>query len=274
MHSRLPVFFLLACLAPGATAGAGDEVDSLVARKSAIINSMHRKARKALVNAAQDKAFVEYYAAHDDGHRHSAKQKIDRISLKVQSRFNVEEMCLIDANGAEISRIVGDAIAHDLSPDESGATFFDPAFRLEPRRVLTSRIYLSPDADKWVVAFVTPIAHDERNKALLHYEHGLDVYHTALNKGLEGDRTFLLAVDEDGLVVSDSRASIDIARSGDREAARDYFARFELGGRSLEEVLASIETGEPVIGKDGRRYRGATARAGRWTLLAFRELDT
>ena len=63
------------------------------------------------------------------GERQTLKQRIDQISLRVQSRFHVQEMCLIDPEGAEISRIVGDEVAHDLALDEADAIFFRAGFR-------------------------------------------------------------------------------------------------------------------------------------------------
>ena len=60
------------------------------------------------------------------------KQKIDSISLNVQRNFHVEEMCLTNPHGSEISRIVGKEIAYNLSNEEAGAGFFAPGFAQKP----------------------------------------------------------------------------------------------------------------------------------------------
>ncbi|MCB1744014.1 MAG: cache domain-containing protein [Gammaproteobacteria bacterium] len=274
------------CLGVAARAAPAESLSSLVARKAAILSGMHRKARKALVTAAQDEAFADYFHDHGEHHRHAAKQRIDSISLKVQSRFNVEEMCLIDVNGVELSRIVGDRIAHDLSADESGAVFFRPGMALEPRHTLVSPVYLSADADKWVVAYVTPILvggqhgqGDAQKRALLHFEHGLDVYQEALAKGLADPNTVLLAVDEAGFVLFDSRAPIKVARTGQHTTQADYFERFELGGLNLEALRESLGGSgaasdmSGVVAADGRRYELAIARAEHWQLVAWRATE-
>src|SRR5690349_15077083 len=82
------------------------EVSALVARKAAIVKALHDKATLAIVQVAQDPAFPSYFEAAYHGqhaHAHEAKVRIDHISLATQEKFHVEEMCLIDINGAEVS---------------------------------------------------------------------------------------------------------------------------------------------------------------------------
>ncbi len=124
-------------------------VKATVNKKASILKKMHKKASKALVNAAQDKSYVAFLQA-DKERRHEHKAQIDKVSLNVQKKFHVEEMCLIDAAGPELARIVGKEVADDLSPDESGADFFKPRFDTKVRKTYTSAGYMSPDADKWV----------------------------------------------------------------------------------------------------------------------------
>lgn len=145
--------------------------EKLVAKKAAIIANMHKKASKALVTSAQDKIFARYFTGHTE-----AKASIEKLSLNVQRRFHVEEMCLIDPNGHEISRIVADKIApdEDLSTEEAAAPFFAPGFAQKHRH--THVAYMSPDADKWVIAYVTPIVVAGKKEAILHYEHTVEAY--------------------------------------------------------------------------------------------------
>ena len=240
-------------------------VDGLVAKKAAIVARLHKKAKKALVNAAQDKSYADFVGAEPSG-RGQYQARIDKVSLNVQKKFAVEEMCLIDANGPELARIVGQEIANDLSPDESGAVFFKPGFDAKPKSVYVSPIYMSPDANMWVLAYVSPVVVGGNNKAILHYEHGLTVYQNALNKGVKNER--LIAVSADGYVISDSSSPIDTNKSGEKEDQADYFAPFSFGGKDLTGAMAALDSGES-LDEGGKSYSGAYKKVGGWTLFAF-----
>ena len=119
-------------LVPTALASADEgTLRALVAKKAAILTNMHDRATRAIVQVAQDPAFPAYFeAAHlgNHDHAHDAKVRIDHISLATQAKFHVEEMCLIGLNGTEVSRIVRNQIAYDLSTEEASAPFFGPSF--------------------------------------------------------------------------------------------------------------------------------------------------
>jgi hypothetical protein len=247
------------------------ELDALIAAKAGAVEVLHRKAERALVGVAQDPSYREYFNAHSDHHRHELKERIDRISLEAQNKFDVGEMCLINENGHEISRIVEGEVAHDLSTEEAAAIFFKPAFALAPRNVYVSPIYMSPDVNRWVVAYVTPIEVDGENKAILHYEHELATYQDLLAEGLAGDE-FLLAVNEEGWIVADSRREIDTAMRGDSAVPGDYFERFELGGNSLETLKSELgggTSGRGTIALSGVPHDVAWRTVKGWTLLGF-----
>ena len=265
--SKLFVGLWLAVLACPALALS--PVEDLVQRKAEILRIVHKKARKALANAAQDHAFQGYFSSTDAPSRQSFKDRIDRIALGVQSRFNAEEMCLIDPEGNEISRIVGAQVADNLSHDEAHANFFAPGFAHKPRSVYVSPAYLSDDADKWVVAYVTPIMVSDSKRAILHYEHGLDGYQRTLNRDLEGQDVFLLTINAEGYVIADSRRNIGITHHEHRHAAADYFEHFEFGGENLATVRQHIDSHQTLHDADGRAYRAAYATVEDWTLMAF-----
>src|SRR3954467_2995901 len=163
-------------LPPAVAAPSGtDDVRALAARKAAVIALMHEKAKRALVTAAQDRVFAEYFGADAPEEKARLKARIDQVALGVQARFQVAEMCLIGRRGSEISRIVGRAVAGDLDPDETGNPFA-PAFLQQPRTVYVAPSYLSDDAHAWVVGYATPIAVGDAAPAILHYGHRLDAY--------------------------------------------------------------------------------------------------
>ncbi len=112
------------------------DLDAFVAAKAGALEVLHRKAERALVGVAQDSSYRDYFKAHSDHHRHELKERIDQISLEAQNKFDVGEMCLINENGHEISRIVEGEVAHDLSTEEAAAIFFKPAFALAPLKRL------------------------------------------------------------------------------------------------------------------------------------------
>jgi hypothetical protein len=265
-------YTIFACLVLAVSmpqAAASENVKALVAKKASILSKMHKKARKALVNAAQDHAYSEF-AAHEHGTADAKlKAKVDEVSLAVQARFHVEEMCLIAADGKELARVVRQSVADDLSQDETGANFFAPGFALKPREAFISPVYMSPDALKIVVAYVTPVVVEGKNKAILHYEQGLEVYQDALNKDLDGAGSFLVAVNEDGRVVSDSRDTVAVKPSGDEEDLATYLPPFQFGDQDLAGVMRIARRGKTLAGPDGKAYAVASKKVERWTLLAF-----
>lgn len=260
----------LVSMAFSAPTHAAVKPKSEVAKKASIIMKMHKKASKALVNAAQDKGFSAYFHASDDAGRAKAKARVDKVSLHTQKKFHVEEMCFIDAAGPELARIVGNKIASDLSPDETGADFFKPSLALAAKKVFTSAVYVSPDANKWVVAYVTPIVLDGNKKGLLHYEHGLDVFQKTLNKKLSGSDTFILAVNEAGFIVSDSRKTIGVDKIGEKEEPGHYFETFNFGGKDAVSA-AKVLNGGGALTEGGVSYRGASKQAGRWSLIVLQK---
>lgn len=269
-HLSLIFAFGLAVLAATGSARSGNSpAADLVAKKAAVLEMLHGKARKALVTAAQDKSFHDYFATTSPTARARLKSRIDRILLEVQRRFHVEEMCVITPDGVEIARIIDDAIAYDLDDTEHDRPFFRPGFALAPRTVDQSAPYLSPDAHRWVISYVTPIVIGTETKAILQYEHSLGVYQTILNKGVGDGGSLLVAVDQQGWVISDSRAAVDIDARGGSEAASDYFRRFEWGGLSLAELRARLgDGGADEFAVGGRTYDVALKSVAGWTLVA------
>ena len=275
MRDGLLLTLVFAAIALHAAPSRADSiaVERLVARKAAILELLHAKAEKALVTLAQDDSYAGYFATQDQAERARLKARIDQISLRAQSRFHVEEMCLIDPSGTEVSRIVGGHAAHDLSDEEASAIFFAPGFALAPRTVYVSPAYLSPDADKWVIAYVTPIIVEDKKRAILHYEHNLGVYQDAVAQGLSGNDAFIVAVTADGRVVADSRRPIPIEKRGDSEDPADYFEAFAWQGFDLETLKRKVGSdgmaGSATLRVDGVEYDIAYRIVHDWTLVGI-----
>jgi len=249
---------------------ADESYTALVAKKAAILEGLHKRISSSLVTVAQDRAFGEYFVEQDPARLAELKQRIDEISLKTQDKFRVEEMCLIGANGAEISRIVGSVVAYDLAPDETGAVFFAPGFAQPNRQVFVSPPYVSPDAPKWVIGYATPIIVDGVTQAVLHFEHGLDVFQRLLGAQPPPGGSYMQAVTDNGRVVFDSRHEIAIDKNGDSESSADYFAEFSLGGLALAELRGRFGDGTAGTGEielNGERWEFAYRQVGTWTLI-------
>ena len=235
------VFLLSGAVCTSRAMASVEALAALVAKKAGVVDLLHTKAERALVTAAQDETFRQYFDAKTDDERTALRDHIDHIALSVQSKFAVEEMCLIDETGTEISRVVRKKIAYDLSTEEASANFFAPTFAESPREVFLAPIYISPDVHRWVTAYATPVEVHGTKKATLHYEHGLDFYESVLNAGIDptGARVLLTATSE-GWVIFDTRRKIPIEQIGESEDPKDYFEQLSVGGLSLEQLKQAI----------------------------------
>lgn len=276
MKSGVAIALFIALAGVGPAAAEGGNLEGIVAKKAAIIRNMHDRATRAIVQVAQDPAFPSYFEAAHVGHSHGAdeaKVRIDHISLATQEKFSVEEMCLIDATGAEVSRIVDNQIAYDLSTSEANNAFFKPSFERKARTTYIAPLYMSPDVSKWVMAYTTPIEFAGKNAAILHYEHGLDVYQAALNKEPVGPDTYVVAVDGNGLIVSDSRKDIPVAQAEGSEDPAHYFEPFSVAGLSLAELQADLgEAGQGELTAGSDRFAVAYKTIADWTIVAVQQL--
>lgn len=245
----LSVFSMVLGLATNASAADTNKMNDLLNKKAAIFKSVNKKASRNLVNAAQDKVFTDFFSTKDPAEKESLRKKILEISLAVQRKFSVDEMCLIANNGQELTRIVYNKIApdSDLSSDESGAPFYDPSFKKKHRQIHIEAPYLSVDSRRWVVAYTTPIVLGDGSKpAFLHYEIPLSFYIGEMSKGADDEDEYVIVVGNDGLVYSDSRR--DYKLDGDPEAdpkASDFFPAFDDGSSpEIKGILASMKQGK------------------------------
>lgn len=258
-------------LAAGVQAQPAD-LDAFVAAKAGALEVVHRKAERSLVGVAQDPSYREYFLATSEEHQQKLKERIDQISLETQRKFSVAEMCLINAKGHEISRIVEGEVADDLSTEESENIFFGPSFAQAPRSAYVSPIYISPDVQRWVIGYATPIEAEGKNQAILHYEHDLTAFQELLRQGLADDGPRLLAVTPEGWIIADSQRSIATEQQGDSTAPADYFEAFAVGGRDLDDLkqeLGGDASGQGEVVVDGAPHQIAWQTVKHWTLVGL-----
>ncbi|MEE9543942.1 MAG: hypothetical protein V3V95_09215, partial [Thermodesulfobacteriota bacterium] len=91
----LSVFSMVLGITINASAADTSKMNDLLNKKVAIFKSVNKKASRNLVNAAQDKAFTDFFKTTDPAEKEALRNKIQKISLAVQQKFSVDEMCLI-----------------------------------------------------------------------------------------------------------------------------------------------------------------------------------
>jgi signal transduction histidine kinase/FixJ family two-component response regulator len=186
------------------------------------IDSVADKAGQSLLLARQDPAFNRLYQAGPDdlAARQAALDVIDHQILYLQTVFDIDEICLVGANGTEDARSSNGVLAgpDQLSSDETDNPFFAPALALGDGQVYRStEPYFSEDSDDWAVAHATPIVlPDGRHAGILHFEIPLSWFQAKIQAaGVPGGFSFLMT--RDGHLLS--YPGLEVSRP--HEAAHD-----------------------------------------------------
>lgn len=235
---------------------------------------------QTLVEAAKAPEIKQYFLTSDPAEQKKLKHKIDFLSLSTQAKFNVDEMCLINESGQEISRVVYQQVApdKDLSSEEASAPFFSPAFAEDDGNYHVSAPYVSADSLRWVICFATPIVLADGSKpAIYHYEMSQYVFQGLLNKGLDANSSrFLLFVNKEGYVVSDSREKFKLEfNTADTEMMTpfsDYFPKLNghLAGFPANRIKpGSKGNGEVQINGSSYQYLYQPLGYNDWTAIMF-----
>jgi len=163
------------------------QMKSKVAEKEAVINSLHRRASEDIVFALENSLFRTYFELPEtkagnqyvDGvlqfteRQRKVKSELEEWIHTFQTKFTIDETCLIDAAGQEHSRLVSRRIESDdhLSRTEYEMPFFKPSFEKEQGEVHLESPYLSPDTHRWVFAYTSPVVLKSGEKpAFFHFE--------------------------------------------------------------------------------------------------------
>ena len=169
--------------------------------------------RYQLLLAANDSALRQWYETPNarDALRPTIEDSM--ILLHDLQPDLIDEACFIDADGSELARMVrGEAApVADLSPDESGASFFNPTFQKEPGSVYQGTPYVSADSGRWVIPTSTPISEHGRAVALLHFEVSLEGIRSQLGSTLGSDTSFRVVDTATNTVVLDGADPTPIA---------------------------------------------------------------
>jgi diguanylate cyclase (GGDEF)-like protein len=185
-----------------------------VADQSSRLTAAFQRGRDVDLLLAQNPAFQAFYAA--PGPRAEKLRRGGPLIKHVQQALvflerlypdSIGEACFIDADGAEIARVVDRrlAAAKDLSPDESKNPFFAPTFELPAGDVYQARPYVSPDTGEWVVSNSTLLPWLGA-PAIVHFELTVESFRRALaadgSKELE---TFVVDGRTGGIVIDSAK---------------------------------------------------------------------
>jgi signal transduction histidine kinase len=215
------------------------EMTDQVQTKANLINDLHYRAAQDLLFSVKNPVFVRYFDLRDTmaGNVHDknkviqftpqqrlVKNELDQWIYNFQNRFNVDETCLVDINGQEITRVVLKKIAldKDLSYSEWMTPFFRPSFQNDVDHVYYQRPYVSPDTKRWVFAYTTPIVRSDGYKAAFyHFEMPMKIFQDLVQT--TSGRIYV--ADPSGYLVADSRYKFNqnINSEPFRQSPKDYF---------------------------------------------------
>ncbi len=236
------------------------EMETRVRDQKNLVVQQVEKFRQILLTTSHNPAFTRYFAARDPAERETWRREAERAIGFLTATFKgmIDESCFIHGTGAEVARVTfGEpAPPEDLSPDESGSVFFRPTMDAAAGQVVMAGPYVSPDSNRPVLAFATPIVDEAGRKlAILHMEVPLSYFRQLLadnlgEKGAEGggsESGFYFLADGQGrvLVRTDSevpttgrydalsavlgieRLTEDVTATG-RRAGRDWLLHADL----------------------------------------------
>jgi hypothetical protein len=189
--------------------------------------------------------------------------KVNRALGYLEQLFptSIGEACFIDRDGPENAHIVRGvrATVENLSPDESGASFFAPTVALREGRVYQATPYVSPDTKEWVVSNSTLMpTRDGSKRAIVHFEVTIESFRKVAAT-LSSQFDIAVVDARTGLVVIDSRRP-------SRSARRSATPATSGSGRSSppappEGGIRSATTRPPTSGCNGCP---ATPTTGTW----------
>jgi len=198
-------------------AGTTNEMKYLSSLKSSEIESLHNKASEDILFAVKNPVFINYFELPESKHltfnadgvvqfsdrQRQLKSEMEQWISYFQSQFKVDETCVVDITGQEHARLVLGEIAPDteLSSEEAQTPFFKPTLQLSEGQVHIEKPYVSPDTNRYVFAYATPIVLPDGSKpGFFHFEMPINIF----QKLVETDRGRMYVVDTEGHLIADS----------------------------------------------------------------------
>ena len=218
----ITAFFAISYTESGVIESTLSDMRTHNARVMHDLDTLHARSTEDLVFALKNPKFVEYFElpetkagnVYDENNvlqftenQKKLQQDLEHWIYDFQNKFSVDETCLIDTSGQEHARLVLTKIESDenLSPNESTAPFFESSFIKKRDEVHVQYPYVSPDTNRWVIAYASPIELGNGQKAaIFHFEMPLSVF----QKFLETDDGRFYVVDPAGYIIADSGGSV------------------------------------------------------------------
>ena len=248
-----------------ATAAQADSISSFMAEAA-------RDLRLARQNAIFERALETPHGELTAEDRRLVEEGIEYLG----SRYEVDEICLIRADGLEVARWErGNGIADvaDLSPDElvnNPAVL--PTLELADDRFFATDLYPSPDSGRWVVGLATPIVQTSGpHLGILHFEIAVQAMADALGEAPIGGSSYPVILDQSGRLLSHPRlADFRIEQGLDPDSDAGAFPEATASGSPgwKEAAAAFLEGGSGAItyddGGSGQRASYAAVAGSPW----------
>ncbi|MEK7452642.1 MAG: cache and HAMP domain-containing protein [Patescibacteria group bacterium] len=231
------------------------------------IENFQDRAKSDLLLALNYPLFIEYFELPEtkagnvyvDGiiqftpNQREIKNKLDVWIKFFQNRFSVDETCLIDGSGQEHTRLTSGIIApdDDFSSEEDGASFFAPSMAKSKGEVHIEYPYMSPDSNRWVFAYTSPIVLSDGSKpSFFHFELPMLFFQkTSLERAPEKTRIIVLDPAK-GLILADTAQNIEtgVKELGDIEKSlmTNYFPSINTisTGVNFNTAIADMKAGK------------------------------
>ncbi|MEM2855664.1 MAG: sensor histidine kinase [Candidatus Nitrosocaldaceae archaeon] len=237
------------------------EMNYNVERIKIEINNMHNRAKEYILFALNNPVIKEYFTLSESsinmynnikftGKQLELKEDIDKWLLHFQTYFNIDEICLIDVTGQEHSRIILSKVESidKLSSDEEYSSYFKQSFEINEGDVYIAYPYVSPDTNRWVFAYTSPVVLNDGSKpAFLHFEIPLEHMRNIID--VNHGRIYI--VDLNGYVILDSENKVKHNNSiyiGQKPA--EYFGTLATVSDSREFRELLEDTKDSVVGEN------------------------
>jgi diguanylate cyclase (GGDEF)-like protein len=161
------------------------------------------------IRLARRNAIFEAALSHTNGQLLPADRRaVEAAITYLGSRYQVDEICVIRADGLETARWVGGkglAAVADLSPDErQNNPAVLPTLPLPDDSFYQSQPYVSPDSNRWVIGIATPIVLGNGVHAgILHFEIPIQRFASLMAGMPFGGSSYSLLMDRGGRLLVD-----------------------------------------------------------------------
>ena len=169
-----------------ALAGLNRSADAEAIALEGLVTQVSKDIRLASKNVVFT-ALLEHDTSLQD---QASFDEANRAIAYMGQRYEVDEICLLRADGREMARWANGMIApaSDLSADESHTNpAFIPTMAMGLDQVDRTDPYVSPDSHRWVIGIATPIrGHDGHRLGILHLEIPIGWYQREIAIGSVG----------------------------------------------------------------------------------------